>query len=255
MTSTVDGRRLSLSNVFNFRDIGGHPSAGGREVTTGSVFRADGLNRLDEGDIEIVSALELRTIIDLRTDVEREEHGVAPADALSADLLHLPLIHELWPREGADLEHPVDYLVARYLEMTEDVGGRSIAQIVELAGEGDPDSCPLVFHCSAGKDRTGVTAAVLLALAGVDDETIAADYHLTAAAVDDFTVWIHEHHPEAADAMTEQPKVFMTCPPEAMFGFLAGVRERHGSVEGLVRDLGVSDSTVRQLRQRLITDN
>jgi len=252
MTPTVDGRRLALRNVFNFRDVGGHPTADGRVVTTGAVYRADGLNRLDEADVQVIQALELRTIIDLRTQIERDEHGVAPAEALSADLVHLPVINELWPPDGADLEHPVDYLVARYLEMIEGVGGQSIGQIVEMVAAGDPDSCPLVFHCSAGKDRTGVTAAVLLGIAGVDDQTIAADYHLTAGAVDDFTSWIHEHHPEAADAMTEQPKVFMSCPPEAMLGFLDGVRARHGSFEGLVRDLGVSASTVEAVRRRLV---
>jgi protein-tyrosine phosphatase len=240
----------TLTNVFNFRDLGGLPTADGRRVRTGVVFRADGLHRLDDADVEALAPVGLRTVVDLRTDVERREHGICPT-GLGAAVLHHPVIAELWPAEGADEAHPVDYLVERYLEMTVDLGAAAIAAVLRLTGSG-ADQLPLAFHCSAGKDRTGVTAAVLLAALGVPDDEITEDYHRTAGAMASFVEWLRAAHPEAVDAMADQPAVFLSCPPEAMGSFLVELRRRHGSVEGYVRSIGLSDDEVDGLRRRLI---
>jgi protein tyrosine/serine phosphatase len=108
-----------------------------------------------------------------------------------------------------------------------------------------------VFHCSAGKDRTGVLAAVLLSLLGVADVVIAEDYGLSAAAMEKLDEW-QRAQPEAGDAMVLQPKTFLACPPQAMLTFLAQLRERFGSVEGYVREVGVPASTVGRLRATLL---
>ena len=142
MTPTVDGRRVRLNNVFNLRDLGGHATRDGGVVRTGMVFRADGLNRLDEADIEVVRPLGLRTVIDLRTDHERTDHGIAPHEALGSSIVHLPVIDVLWASEGADEAHPVDYLVARYLEMTEGVGAVALAGVRPAAGHGRARGVP-----------------------------------------------------------------------------------------------------------------
>ena len=252
MTPTVDGLRVRLNNVFNLRDLGGHATHDGGKVRTGMVFRADGLNRLDDADIEVVRPLGLRTVIDLRTDLERTDHGIAPHDALGSAIVHLPVIDVLWPSEGADAAHPVDYLVARYLEMTEGVGAAALAGVVRLLATTDPDACPAVFHCSAGKDRTGVTAAVLLSILGVPDDEIAVDYHHTADAMTDLVAWIRAQVERRPDPMADQPDVFLACPPEAMIGFLDSMVDRHGSIVDYVRSVGVTDDEVAGLRSRLI---
>jgi protein tyrosine/serine phosphatase len=112
---------------------------------------------------------------------------------------------------------------------------------------------PLVFHCSAGKDRTGVTAALILGLLGVPDDQIAADYAHTALAMDELIAWVRAQSPEAADSMTDQPKTFLSCPKEAMSGFLAELGQRFGSVEGYVETIGVPEATVATLRTRYLT--
>jgi protein-tyrosine phosphatase len=253
VTPTVDGRRVRLTNVFNLRDLGGHPTRDGREVRTGLVFRADGLNRLDGDDIEVVRPLGLRTVIDLRTEMERTDHGVAPHDELGATIVHLPVIDVLWPSEGADQTHPVDYLVARYLEMTEGVGATSLAGVVRLLAHAEPEALPAVFHCSAGKDRTGVTAAVLLSLLDVPEDEIAIDYHHTADAMTDLVAWIRDKYGDGTDPMADQPGVFLACPPEAMIGFLDEMRRRHGTVVDYVRSIGVQEDEIASLRDRLLT--
>jgi protein-tyrosine phosphatase len=250
VASLVD-RRVELANSFNFRDVGGLRTRGGHTVRTGMVFRADGLNRLDDADVAALSPIGLRTVIDLRTVPERDDHGVAPS-TIGADLVHLPVIEELWGADGAHDVDPIEYLVERYLEMTEGVGATAIAGVLRLLAAGEPEACPAVFHCSAGKDRTGVVAAVLLSTLGVDDELIAEDYHHTAPAMARMVEWIRLRHPDAVDTMADQPEVFLACPPEAMSTFLSTMEERHGTIVDFVRTIGVSDDDIDSLRARLV---
>jgi protein tyrosine/serine phosphatase len=252
VTASVEPRRVVLENVFNLRDLGGYPAADGRRVVDGRLFRADGLNRLSEADAAVVRQLGIRTVVDLRTVHEREEWGSAPTDLLDATALHLPIISELWPLyEETDEHDPVAYLIERYHEMTVE-GAPSLATLLGIVAD-DIDAVPLVFHCSAGKDRTGVTAALILGLLGVPREQIAADYSHTAIAMDDLMAWVRAQSPDAANTMTAQPKTFLSCPEEAMLGFLTELDQRFGSVEGYVESIGVPTTTVDSLRTRYLT--
>jgi len=251
VTTRVEPRRVLLENVFNLRDLGGYASADGRRVAEGLLYRADGLNRLSEADAAVVKDLGIRTVVDLRTLYEREEWGSAPTDLLDATALHLPILSELWPVfEETDDHDPVAYLIERYHEMTVE-GAASLATLLDLVAN-DADAVPLVFHCSAGKDRTGVTAALILGLLGVSDDQIAADYAHTAIAMDDLVAWVRAQSPEAANSMTDQPKTFLSCPEEAMSGFLAELTQRFGSTEGYVESIGVPATTVDTLRARYL---
>jgi protein tyrosine/serine phosphatase len=110
-----------------------------------------------------------------------------------------------------------------------------------------------VFHCAAGKDRTGVVAALVLDVLGVSDDDIATDYSLSRLGMDRFRAWILETYPEAADAMSDQPQAFLDAPAEAMHQFLTGLRARHGSVHDYVTSLGVSDDVLEAVRENLLT--
>jgi protein-tyrosine phosphatase len=116
------------------------------------------------------------------------------------------------------------------------------------------DEGPVLFHCAAGKDRTGVVAAVVLGLLGVTPEVIADDYHVSASAMAAFVDWITLEFPEALDAMTSQPPEYLEAPADAMLAFLAEVDHRHGSMEGLARSLGVTDAVIERLRRTLLDD-
>lgn len=240
-------RVVRFQRVFNVRDLGGLPTLDGRYVRRGLVYRADGVHRLGGDDLEAVAALGLRTVLDLRTEGELEQ-GRFPTHLHPVDWHHLPVLRRVWsdddlvPGSGA-----AEFLRDRYLDML-DQGGGSLARALELIADG----YPALFHCSAGKDRTGVLAAVLLGLLGVDHDVIAHDYHLSAAAVEEFSRWLAAELPEAVDAMSSQPKEFLEAPVEAMQGFLAEVDARYGSVEGLVEALGVSAATVSALRDQLL---
>ncbi len=240
-------RAIAFSNVFNVRDLGGLPTADGRSVRRGRVFRADGVNRLGGDDLEVARALGLRTVIDLRTVVELER-GRFPVEHLPVSWHHLPVLEGMWSeQELAPTAGAVAFLRDRYLDMLGE-GGASIARAVELVA----DEGPVLFHCAAGKDRTGVVAAVLLGLVGVAPEVIAEDYHLSAAAMTAFTDWILLEYPEAVDAMSRQPPEYLEAPAEAMLGFLTEVEARYGSMEGVAHHLGVTDAVIARLRATLV---
>lgn len=246
--ATALDRVIAFTNVFNVRDLGGLRTADGRRVRRGMVFRADGVDRLDGEDLEVARALGLRTVIDLRTPGELERRGGFPVEHLPVDWHHLPLIASMWSEEElATTGGAAAFLQDRYLDMLVE-GAGSIARVVELAADG----APVLFHCAAGKDRTGVVAAVLLGLLGVSHEDIADDYHLSAAAMVAFVDWVTVTFPGALDAMTSQPPAFLEAPVEAMAGFLAIVEETYGSIEGLAHHLGVADAVIARLRATLV---
>ncbi len=239
---------IAFERAFNVRDLGGIPTADGSVVAAGRLFRADGVHRLAGDDLEVARGLGLRTVLDLRTRGEVESRGTFPAGDLRVAWHHLPLITRQWSEDSFErTDSVVEFLSERYVAML-DSGGASIARAVELVATGTP----ALFHCAAGKDRTGVLAAVLLGLVGVADEDIAADYHASAGAMARFQAWLQTEFPEAADAMTDQPPEYLECPPEAMLGFLSTVRARHGSMAGLASHLGISEEIVAALRPALV---
>jgi protein-tyrosine phosphatase len=245
---TALDRSVQLDVVFNVRDLGGLPTVDGAEVRRGRVFRADGVNRLRGDDLEVVRGLGLRTVIDLRTEGEVRRHGRFPVEEHPVDWYALPMIQRMWSEDDlVATTGAADFLRDRYLDMLTD-GAESLARIIELVADGQP----ALFHCAAGKDRTGVVAAVLLGLVGVERQEIVADYHATAGAMAAFVDWLTTEHPEAIDSMTSQPPEYLEAPPEAMARFLDEVDARYGSMEGLADHLGVPASTVDRLRDTLV---
>jgi protein-tyrosine phosphatase len=241
-------RRISFASVFNVRDLGGLPTADGDRIRRGLVFRADGVHRLAGDDLDIARRLGLRTVIDLRTTNEIDRGPQFPAAELGVEWHHLPVIPRQWSEDAlVAAATATEFLTERYLEMLE-VGGASIARSLELIAHRGPT----LFHCAAGKDRTGVLAATVLGLAGVDNDVIAADYHLSSVGMAEMMEWLLREHPEARDAMVSQPREYFECPAEAMLGFLAGVREQYGTMSDLARALGVDDDTVDLLRATLV---
>ena len=178
--SVIDDRHIPFDTVFNFRDLGGYETADGRRIRMGRLYRADGIHRLEGDDIGRVRDLGIRCVIDLRTAGELER-GRFPVDDHPVDHHHLPVISEIWP-EDALVERAEDYLAARYIDMLTSGTDAFVGALEVMASS---DNFPLVFHCAAGKDRTGIVAALLLSVLGVDDELIAADYAVTAEHIDE----------------------------------------------------------------------
>jgi protein-tyrosine phosphatase len=244
-------RHVALESVFNFRDLGGYAAADGRTVRWRVLYRADGLHRLSGSDLAAVGALGIATVLDLRTAGELEKRGRWPIDELPVDYRHLPLIQAIWDPATLPVEAPAeDFLTARYLEMLQE-GGEAIATALGILAR--EDAYPAVFHCAAGKDRTGMLAAVVLSILGVSDDDIAADYGLSREGMTRMVAWIRANRPQGAEEMQNQPAAFLGAPPQAMRLVLETVRLEHGSVEGYVAGLGVGDDVITRVRANLLS--
>src|SRR5215203_650688 len=173
----VDPRRLiELEAVHNFRDLGGYPARGGTITRWHQLYRADGLYRMSAADIETVRALGLRTVVDLRSDAEIEKWGTFPRTAIEVTFAHHAVIDQTWDHEGHEDQTDHEFLVWAYREMLA-VGSPRFARAIEALAQ--PGALPAVFHCAAGKDRTGLLAALLLESLGVPRSVVLADYELT----------------------------------------------------------------------------
>jgi protein-tyrosine phosphatase len=248
-----DRRAVVLDGVHNFRDLGGYPAAGGT-TRWELVYRADGLGRLTPEDVEALKARGLGTVIDLRTDRELAERGRYPVDLHSVTFHHLPVLDQTWSAENMpEVDNAHEFLMWAYRDMLK-VGADKIAGAIRVIAE--PDATPVVFHCAAGKDRTGLVAALLLACLGVPDDFIAADYGKTVDGMRTMRAawakWAAEQGEEERARVGQSPAYYFECPPAVMAELLAELRRDHGSVIDFVSTLGITDAEIDALRGRLI---
>ncbi|MDR3114050.1 MAG: tyrosine-protein phosphatase [Treponema sp.] len=172
------GRLLPLEGAHNLRDLGGYPAGAGRRLRWGKLYRAGDLHRLSPGDRAFLEARNIKTIVDFRGDRERKAAPDVPPATL-VQTFELPIdaasILDLCaPETKAGGEALMQELYGRMV-VTARPQYRHFFRIL-----GDPAHTPLLFHCSAGKDRTGLAAAFILAALGVDRERIYEDYLLSA---------------------------------------------------------------------------
>ena len=246
-------RTIVLEGAHNVRDLGGYRIADGRTIAWRRLLRGDGLHGLTADDLAVLTPLRLRTVIDLRRHEEIAERGAFPVERLPVDLVHLPVMDSTWmsvaiPDFSADDDPEVAFLTWAYADMLVEGGPRFGAALRHLA---IPGALPAIFHCAAGKDRTGVLAALLLAALGVDDELVVADYGLTAPSMSRMRQWYATNEPEVARRMAEVPSMFFAARPEAMQHTLDQVRAAHGSIRGYLATLGVDDATLDALADAL----
>lgn len=180
----MTSRHILLEGNLNLRDLGGYASTLGGTVRTGCLFRSDELHALTDADLDVIAGLGVRVLFDLRNDAERSLRpnrlwdGVAvherespSKEPTSAGRTLADDIISGWVGEADD-----DQFGGVYIDILTHLAPE-LRRIVELAA--DASERPLLFHCAAGKDRTGIAAAVLLGLLGVPDDTILDDYELT----------------------------------------------------------------------------
>jgi protein-tyrosine phosphatase len=204
---------------------------------------------MDTAELDELRELGVRSVLDLRTRGELDE-GRIEADHLGITHFHMPVLGLVW--EPAELDPDADaaqVLGDLYIDMLS-VGAPALAAALNTLAEAN--RLPAVFHCAAGKDRTGVLAAIVLSLLGVDESIIVADYHRTAQSMDALMERLATERPETWTAMTDQPSPYMKTPPEAMTGFLAHVRAEHGSVLGYVRSIGVPADAIEAINHNLL---
>ncbi|MGB7053104.1 MAG: tyrosine-protein phosphatase [Acidimicrobiales bacterium] len=273
----VPERLVALEGAFNFRDLGGYPSRDGRHTRWGLLFRSDTLHELTQADVEVIRGLGLTTVIDLRTPKELARTGrgllgpepigfhhlsvlgdgtaageprVDGADGPRADGPRADAGKYDTPGEAMAAPAPVgEDLSARYRWYL-DVGRESLTEALTLIG--DPSRLPLVFHCAAGKDRTGVLAALVLDLAGVDHQIIVEDYVITAGRMEPILDRFRRADPDAAERLAQVPPATYGVEAVTMQSFLDGLSSEFGGARALAKVGGVPTATLDRIPDLLL---
>ena len=246
MTMDLD-RRVDLGGVYNVRDLGGYPTADGRRVRAGVLFRASSLHRLT--DEEAWREFGAASVIDLRY---QKEIDAFPLPDFIEDATHAPVLPEGWQRGREDQRRDDDAAehLAWVYEVMLELGQDTIRTILEQLAE--PEALPAVFFCMAGKDRTGFVAAVLLSLLGVSDDDIADDFALSGDEVVALVEWLRSREDFENHPMMNQSEDLLRAPRGAMELFLARVTAEFGSLHAWVLTLDLPEHTIETLRARLL---
>jgi protein-tyrosine phosphatase len=233
-------RLLQFPGLLNARELGGHPTLDGATTRWRSLLRSDDLVQLTPEGVQALAAYGVRTVVDLRwpaevaarphplalgeQDVRYHQISLLAGDAMEWASLSGACTKEMW--KCAVLEHMRPQLT-------------KVLDIIANAADE-----PLLFHCVAGKDRTGVIAALLLALADVEPEAIAADYAASTAQLAEAYVSRY------ADLRREEILEALRCPEEGVHNMLAYLAQ-YGGAAGYLSAIGLSDAMIDRLRARL----
>jgi len=244
-------RRVAFEGVTNFRDLGGYPTAGGGRTRWGRVFRSDALHRFTPEDRRRYDALGLSAVYDLRNDEERDRHP-NPFPSIEMTLLSRPADEPL-PADRADRQD-----AAAGEQMLREMYGGMLAHAGPtfgrlLGGLAEPGRLPAVIHCTGGKDRTGMTAALLLELLGVSRQQVLDDYELTSR------YRLREHQMESFEGMLaagmapEAAAAVLGAPRWTMAGALEELDDTYGGIDAyLTGPAGMAAATLEALRTELV---
>lgn len=232
---------IAIDGTYNFRDLGGFRADGGRTVE-GGIFRSDALAALSDLGREQFAGLGVARVIDLRDPVES-----TPLPDLVPDEVSV-VAHPIFPDVTKHMGGPRDvFAFTEMLYLT--YGGTLSAAVAMLA---DPE--PTVFHCTAGKDRTGAVAALALLAVGVDRDDVMHDYSLSEQNLSG--EWSAKNLEMVRGlGVTITPAVealLVTTPIGAIDGALTAVETRYGSTRDYLRAHGVGDDVVERLHARFV---
>jgi protein-tyrosine phosphatase len=242
------GRLITLERAYNVRDLGGYRSGHGGQVSWRRIFRADSLSTLTESDHKVLADLSITTVIDLRTHKEIEHSGKIGSSETYA-YHHLPMADVLPDTTDPRWSSP-EFVASRYSDM---LAGADACLRETLSIAADRSSYPLVFHCAAGKDRTGIVAAVILGLLGVSREEIISDYMLTEPAMERMVTSLTQGSPERERLIEPHLPAITATRPGNISGLMRMIDGQYGSIEGYVQHIGAGGS-VSALRENLLAD-
>ena len=242
-------RHFPFEGCFNFRDIGGYLNQDGRRVKKGLYFRAGRQDRMTDKDLAQLSELNISTQIDLRKQEEVLDQGRGPLEAMGANYINIAVI----PEGGSDklnkLVGDTGISGKRYLGYLE-FGPTSWLRLFGILAE--QENLPVLLHCTAGKDRTGVSTAFLLSVLGVSREVIEADYLLTNLDTERQADFIESTvgYPEGYDR--EKMISIAGVPRDAMKDFLDGVESKWGSAVEYLEKIGVTKEQMEMVRTNFL---
>ena len=242
-------RHYPFEGCFNFRDIGGYLNQEGKRIKKGLYFRAGRQDRMSDKDLSQLSDLKISTQIDLRRPDEVLEQGKGPLEAMGAKCTNIAVIPEGGSDRLSRLVGDTGISGKRYLGYLEFGPTTWLRLFGILANE---DNLPVVLHCTAGKDRTGVSTAFLLSILGVSRDVIEADYLLTNLDTERQADFIERNvgYPEGYDR--EKMISIAGVPKDAMKVFLDGMESKWGSAVEYLQKIGVTQEQMEAIRTNFL---
>ena len=301
-TATSPARVLGLDGAPNFRDIGGYTTGDGHHVRWGEVYRSNELSKLTAADAARVDSLHIATVVDLRTDEERSRAPSVwthePANVyLSPKPTLAPVMHTILAEAGSGprptsggVSYTLDMLTPpitatrpsttvslRWLRSFSRMSKRARSGLIDFYAHMPDDyrteyaamfhriaagDLPMVVHCTAGKDRTGVAMALLLTAVGVPRETVVDDYALTEKLVPPAAGAAKAPAPvggavPAASPLSQLPeesrRALWRSDPQYIQSALDSMQHEYGSIDAyLERGLGLSRREIRAVRTNMV---
>lgn len=264
-TKPEQNRVLSFEGGRNFRDLGGYTTVDGKTVKWGKLYRSGVLHNLTEDAYGQIEALGIETVVDFRSTEERQKE---PTEWQAGEIEHLTWDYDMgnWEQEFAKVFAKPDFgkdditqmMDKGYVGLVNQQAPHYRAMFEELL----EDEQPLLFHCTAGKDRTGVGAALILTALGVDRETVMQDYLLSNETLKGLDML---KLPEDASEKEKRMFAFFSQLPPEVRDVMAGVEaswlesafaemeRQHGSVEGYIEHaLDVDQEELALLKTRYL---
>lgn len=241
-------RHLPIAGTHNLRDLGGYSTVDGKITRWHTFLRGDALHRLSPTGQQQLLDLGVRTIIDLRFPYEVESEPNVFAGKSSVNYHHISLM------SGLSAARPTPSAIARQASLEVIYRGildhcqltvRTIFEVINQEKEGT-----VLFHCTAGKDRTGLIAALLLGIANVETETIAKDYALTDQYLGALKDELRKKAAAAGQDMTEYEHM-LESKPEAMRNTIGYINQQYGGVAAYLQHIGLYKSQLNTLYSRI----
>ena len=249
MIDDYSDRHYPFEGCFNFRDIGGYLNQDGMRVKKGLYFRTGRQDRMTEKDLAKLSDLKISTQSDLRKPDEVLDQGKGPLEAMGANYINIAVIPEGGSDQLSKLVGDTGISGKRYLGFLE-FGPTSWLRLFGILS--NHENLPVVLHCTAGKDRTGVSTAFLLSVLGVNRDLIEADYLLTNLDTERQADFIESTvgYPDGYDR--ESMITAAGVPKDAMKDFLDGVESKWGSAVEYLKKIGVTEEQMEMVRNNFL---
>ncbi|MBZ0293797.1 MAG: tyrosine-protein phosphatase [Anaerolineae bacterium] len=238
-------RRLKLEGSYNTRDLGGYTTLDGKTTRWRRFLRSDSLHRLTPADQRALIEAGLKTVIDLRHAWEISKAPNVFIESAQVQYVNISLMENLVagiPEQGQPER------LADVYRLAVDYCAEAFKQVFDVMTD---EAFPVLIHCTAGKDRTGMISALALSIAGVPSEVISEDYTLTGIYSEPMLPGLRAEA-RAAGRNMEQFERMLLSVPEDIEAWLAYLESKYGGAVAYLRHIGLSEAQIESLRQQLV---
>tara|TARA_Y100000766_G_scaffold22265_1_gene15469 strand:+ start:72 stop:818 length:747 start_codon:yes stop_codon:yes gene_type:complete len=244
-------RHVNLIGASNFRDLGGYETEDGMKLKRGLIYRSDNLSHLSEEDLQKINEIGIKTVCDFRSDIELDEFPSLFSEKTLPKLKHIPIktlgtrdLRELSIKDDVTSEEMAREMQHHYVLYVHQ-HKKKYRDFINLVALGE---IPLVFHCFAGKDRTGFGALLYLGLLGVKKETIIEDYLLTNKFFKGPIV-----NEEWRDTSSEKLQPLFEARVDYINASFSEIYSSYNSIEDfVVKELEIDSQTLDLLKTRIL---